>query len=147
MDESYMRRCLALAERSAALGETAVGALVVHRGRVVAEGLELTRTLLDPSAHAEVVAIRAACQQARSLDLSGAVLYTTVEPCVLCAFAIRRAAIARVVFGVTAGQAGGITSPYALLADPLAGWPAPPEVVRGVLAEECGGVLQRRRRD
>jgi tRNA(Arg) A34 adenosine deaminase TadA len=83
-----MRRCLELAETAAMAGDTAVGALIVRDGEVVAEGVERTRTILDPSAHAEVEAIRAACQRLDTLDLRGCVLYSTVEPCVLCGYAI-----------------------------------------------------------
>ncbi|HEV7671978.1 MAG TPA: nucleoside deaminase [Thermoanaerobaculia bacterium] len=145
MHETYMRRCLALAEDSLQIGETPVGSLIVRGDRILGEGLEGTRTLLDPSAHAEVQAIRAACRSEQTLDLSRSTLYTTVEPCVLCAYAIRRAKISTVVYGLPAGQAGGITSRYDILADrDLAGWAPPPEIVAGVLAEECREILTRR---
>ena len=145
--EVHMRRCLALAEASAARGEAPVGALVVRAGRVIGEGGECTRTLLDHAAHAEVLAIRSACQHERSLDLTGCTLYTTVEPCVLCGYAIRRAGISCVVYGVPAGQAGGFTSEYAILSDlALTGWPSPPEIVAGVLGQECRTLLARRPR-
>ncbi len=140
-----MRRCLELAEQSLRSGETPVGSLIVRGDRILGEGLEGTRTHLDPTAHAEVQAVRAACTSEQTLDLSGATLYTTVEPCVLCAYAIRRAKISAVVYGIPAGQAGGITSRYDILADrELTGWPAPPEIVAGVLAAECREILGRR---
>lgn len=143
--DAFMRRCLALAETALAAGETPVGALVVRGDHIIAEAAESTRTAYDPSAHAEVQAIRAACRHDRSLDLRGCTLYTTVEPCVLCAYVVRRAGVARVVYGVEAGQAGGLTSRYAILSDStLAGWPAPPDVVAGVLAEQCREMLARR---
>lgn len=143
--ETFMRRCLTLAETALSSGETPVGALVVRDGRIVAEGTESTRTEHDPSAHAEVQAIRAACRHDQSVELTDCTLYTTVEPCVLCAYVIRRAGIARVVYGVEAGQAGGITSRYAILSDTtLARWPPPPDVVAGVLARECREMLARR---
>ena len=107
VDETYMRRCLALASSAADAGETAVGALIVRGDSVIAEGTESTRRLLDPSAHAEVVALRAACQREGTLVLAGCELYTTVEPCVLCAYAIRRTGITRIVYGIAAGEAGG----------------------------------------
>ena len=113
----YMRRCLELAEIAALAGDTAVGALIVCGDEVVAEGLERTRTTRDPSAHAEVEAIRQACQHLDTLDLRGCSLYSTVEPCVLCGYTIRRTGIAHVVYGVPAGQAGACTSSYAILAD------------------------------
>ena len=141
-----MRRCLQLAEIAARGGDTAVGALVVCGGEVVGEGVERSRTALDPSAHAEVEAIRQACHHLDTLDLRGCSLYSTVEPCVLCGYAIRRTGIAHVVYGVPAGQAGASTSSYAILADrDLEGWPQVPEVTGGVLADECLAALRRTR--
>ena len=141
---SYMRRCLELAEIAVRAGDTAVGALIVRGDAVVAEGVERTRAALDPSAHAEVEAIRQACLRLETLDLRGCSLYSTVEPCVLCGYAIRRTGIGRVVYGVPAGQVGACTSPYAILADrDLDGWPAVPEVTGGVLADECLAALRR----
>ena len=141
-----MRRCVELAEVAALAGDTAVGALIVRGGEVVAEGVERTRAVLDPSAHAEVDAIRHACQRLETLDLGGCSLYSTVEPCVLCGYAIRRTGIAQVVYGVPAGQAGACTSSYAILADRnLEGWPPVPEVTAGVLADECLAALRRRK--
>lgn len=147
MHETHMRHCLALGRVALEAGEIPVGSVVVRNDVVLGEGREDVRSLLDPSAHAEVQAIRAACQRLRSVDLSGCTLYSTVEPCVLCAYVARRAGVSRVVYGVPAGQAGGLTSRYAILSDSaLPGWPAPPEIVSGVLAEECRALLQERKR-
>ena len=141
---TYMRRCLELAEIAALAGDTAVGALIVRGDAVVGEGVERTRATRDPSAHAEVEAIRQACRHLDTLDLRGCSLYSTVEPCVLCGYAIRRTGIAHVVYGVPAGQAGACTSSYAILADrDLEGWPQVPEVTGGVLADECLAALRR----
>ena len=146
MDDTFMHRCLELAEEARRSGETPVGSLVVRDGKILGEGIESSRSQFDPSAHAEIQAIRAACRANRSLDLTGATLYTTVEPCVLCAYAIRRAGVARVVYGTLCGQAGGHTSRYDLLADEtLTGWPAPPEIESGVLAAECMEMMKRPR--
>ena len=140
----FMRRCLELAEVAALAGDTAVGAVIVRDGDVVAEGIERTRAALDPSAHAEVEALRQACQHLVTLDLSGCSLYSTVEPCVLCGYAIRRTGIAHVVYGVPARQAGACTSAYAILSDrELEGWPKVPEITGGVLAGECLAALRR----
>ena len=142
----YMRRCLELAEVAAQAGDTAVGALIVRADVVVGEGVERTRAALDPSAHAEVEAIRRACQHLGTLDLRGCSLYSTVEPCVLCGYAIRRTGIAHVIYGVPAGQAGACTSSYAILADgDLEGWPQAPQVTAGVLGDECLAALRRTR--
>jgi tRNA(adenine34) deaminase len=139
-----MRRCLELAEIAARAGDTPVGALIVSGNEVVAEGVERSRATLDPSAHAEVEALRQACQRRRTLDLRGCSLYSTVEPCVLCGYAIRRTGIAHVVYGVPAGQIGACTSSYAILADrDLTGWPEAPQVTGGVLADECRAALRR----
>jgi len=141
---TYMRRCLELAAIAALSGDTAVGALVVCGDEVVGEGVERTRSTRDPSAHAEVEAIRQACRHLDRLDLRGCSLYSTVEPCVLCGYAIRRTGIAHVIYGVPAGQAGACTSSYAILADrDLEGWPEIPEVTAGVLADECLAALRR----
>ena len=89
-------------------------------------------------------AIRQACRRLDTLDLHGCSLYSTVEPCVLCGYAIRRTGIGHVFYGVPAGQAGACTSSYAILADrDLAGWPQVPEVTGGVLADECLAALRR----
>jgi tRNA(adenine34) deaminase len=143
---AYMRRCLELAECAARAGDTAVGALIVCGDQVVAEGFERTRATLDPSAHAEVEVIRHACRSLDTLDLRGCSLYSTVEPCVLCGYAIRRTGITHVIYGVPAGQAGACTSAYAILTDrDLEGWPQVPEITGGVLADECLAALRRRR--
>lgn len=146
MHETYMQRCLELGRAALAAGEVPVGSLVLRGDVVIGEGREDMRALLDPSAHAEVQAVRAACRSLGSVDLSGCTLYSTVEPCVLCAYVLRRAGVSRVVYGVPAGQAGGSTSRYDILSDPeLTGWPAPPEVIPGILAEECRALLRERR--
>ena len=146
MDESYMMRCLSLARVAGDGGETAVGAIVVRGGTVIGEGAEATRRLCDPSAHAEVMALRAACRHAGTLVLTGCALYTTVEPCVLCAYAIRRAGIGRVIYGIPAGEAGGVTSRHAVLTDAdLRSCAPPPEIVSGVLASACHEAIRHRR--
>ena len=146
-DESFMRRCLELARRALDVGDVPVGSIVVRDDRVIGEGYERTRQRLDPAAHAEIEALRAACGALGTLDLSGATLYTTVEPCVLCAYAVRHTRIQRVVFGVKAGSLGGVTGPYPLLADATSFTGIePPAVTSGVLAEECERLLAERRR-
>ena len=141
---TFMRRCLELAEIAAQAGDTAVGALIVRDGKIVGEGIERMRATLDPSAHAEVDAIREACRRLGTLDLRGCSLYSTVEPCVLCGYAIRRTGISHIFYGVPTRQAGACTSSYAILADgDLEGWPPVPEVTGGVLADECLAALRR----
>jgi tRNA(adenine34) deaminase len=144
--EDYMRRCLALARLSLDEGETPVGAIVVEGDQIIGEGREQTRALADPTAHAEVRAIVAACQAKRTTRLEGVTLYSTVEPCVLCGYAIRSTGVARVVYGVAAGQLGACSSTYALLTDLFVpGWAPPPVINAAVLATACGELLRVRR--
>lgn len=144
-DRVYMQRCLDLAGLALAAGEVGVGALVVRDGGVIGTGYEQTRARLDPAAHAEIEACRAACRTLGTLDLSGTTLYTTVEPCVLCAYVIRHTRITRVVFGVDAGALGGVTGPYPLLTDAmLAPDQALASVEGGVLEEECRRLVNDR---
>ena len=144
LHETHMRRCLTLARMARDRGDTAVGSIVVRDDVVIGEGLEATRNLLDPTAHAEIQALPAACKYQSSLNLAGCALYTTVEPCVLCGYAIRKSGIAQVVYGMPTPQAGAITSSYKILSDEtLGGWPPPSEIVAGVLAEQCAALLRR----
>lgn len=144
-DEHYMRRCLVLARQALARGEVPVGALVVAAGRILGEAGEATRTRHDHTAHAEALALTAACGAVQAMTLEGATLYSTVEPCLLCGYVARAARVARVVYGVPAGRLGACTSTYALLRDPsVAGWIAPPAVTAGVLADECRALLDAR---
>lgn len=133
-----MCRCLALAETARADGDVPVGALVVLRGRVVGEGVEGVRALSDPAAHAELAAVRAACQTLGTRDLSGAALYTTAEPCVMCSYAVRQTRIALVVMGAPVPFVGGATSAYPLLRDiSIPAWAEPPVLVWDVLSGLC----------
>lgn len=141
--ERYMRRCLELASDALAAGEVPVGALILDGDRILGEGSECTRRLTDPSAHAEVRAVQSACRARNSRDLSGLTLYSTVEPCVLCAYVVRAAGIGHVVFGSPAGSLGGCTSSYALLIDAsVPAWPPPPTVVSGILTGACQALLE-----
>ena len=149
--EHFMRRCLSLAREALVAGEVPVGAIVVQGDRVVGEGRESTAHLRDASAHAEVVAIRAACRTLDARTLPGVTIYSTVEPCVLCAYVARAVGVNHVVFGIPAGQLGGCTSRYALLTDgAVRGWPASPTILSGVLTAECERLMDEyatRRRD
>lgn len=136
--KTYMRRCLDLADTARAQGDVPVGALVTRDGHVLSEGLESVRALVDPAAHAEFEAVRAACRALGVRDLSGVTLYTTAEPCYMCSYAIRQTRIALVVMGTPVPSVGGVTSAHPILVDPaIAGWAAPPQVLRGVLQAQC----------
>lgn len=105
-DERFMQEALALAAEGAALGEVPVGAVVVHDGQVVGRGFNCPISRHDPSAHAEMVAIRDAAQALENYRLVGATLYVTLEPCSMCAGLIVHSRIARVVYGATEPKAG-----------------------------------------
>ena len=140
-----MRRCIELAARALDTGDVPVGALIVQEGAVIAEGIEAVRAHRDVTAHAEIEAVRRACDFLRSLDLSGCTLYTSVEPCPMCAYAIRLARVGTVVSGARTPQGEGRWSGWTVLTSPdvLPSRP-PPSVVRDVLAEECLAALDRR---
>lgn len=140
--EGHMRRCLALARRAMAGGDVPVGAIVVIDGRSAGEGIESVRRRADVTAHAEIEALRAASLRRGSCDLSGATLYTTVEPCGMCAHAIRLARVATVVAGARAADAnhacggpGVLSSADLLPSRPVTG------LVRGVLRDDCEALL------
>ena len=142
-DEDFMRRCLALGRIALAGGDAPVGALIVFDGEIIAEGVEAVRKKNDPTAHAEIEAVRLAAGKLQTLDLRGATLYTNVEPCVMCAFAIRQTGVGAVVFGLSNSEVGGATSKFPVLTD--AGFPAkhpPPEIRAGVSLAECDDLLQ-----
>ncbi len=115
MDVRFMRQALAEAQRAAAVEEVPVGAVIVFQGRVIARGRNRIRELKDPTAHAEILAIRAAGRRLKSERLRETTLYTTLEPCALCAGGIVLARIPRVVFATTDPKAGAAGSVMDLL--------------------------------
>ena len=115
LDEAFMRRALRLAQRAQEEGEVPVGALVVVEGEVVGEGWNRPIGSHDPTAHAEIVALRDAASNLNNYRLPGATLYVTLEPCPMCAGAIIHARIAEVVFGATDPRAGAAGSCFDLL--------------------------------
>jgi tRNA(adenine34) deaminase len=138
-DERFMREALDEARRGAAAGEVPVGAVVVLDGMVVGRAHNAPIALTDPTAHAEVLALRAAAEQSRNYRLSGATLYATIEPCVMCCGAALHARVARVVFGALDPKAGAAESLYRLLDDARQNHRA--AVRGGVLAAEAARVL------
>ncbi len=141
--ERWMRRCLELARRAAECGDAPVGSLVIRQGQVLGEGVESVVTSADPTAHAEIVAIRAAVRRTGTLQLRGCTLYTNVEPCLMCSYAIRETAVDEVVIGCPTEAPGGVSSPWPLLElDGVAGWGPPPAVLMGVMEQECRALLR-----
>jgi tRNA(adenine34) deaminase len=141
-DEALMRRCIALARIARQRGDAPVGALIARDGQVIAEASERVDSALDVTGHGELVAVNRACQTLGTLDLSGCVLYTSAEPCLMCSYAIRQTGIGRVVFGAEVPAVGGVTSRYPILvATDIPGWPAPPAISDGVLQDECAALF------
>lgn len=138
-DEDFMATALELARAAASAGEVPVGAVVVADGEIVGRGWNQPIGRHDPTAHAEVMALRDAAQRLANYRLPGATLYVTLEPCAMCVGAIMHARIARVVFGARDPKTGAAGSIIDLFAEDRLNHHA--EVVGGVLAEECGGLL------
>ncbi|MEO7041098.1 MAG: tRNA adenosine(34) deaminase TadA [Gemmatimonadaceae bacterium] len=135
----YLRQALELARDAALAGDVPVGAVIVHDGRVVGAASNRTLRDEDATAHAEVLAIRAASRELGSWRLHGCTLYVTLEPCAMCAGAIVLARLDRVVFGAWDPKAGMVGSLGDLLRHPRLNHR--PEVSGGTLDEECGAVL------
>jgi len=140
-DVELMRRALVLARQAEEAGEVPVGAVLVRDGAVIAEGWNHPIGAHDPSAHAEMMALRAAGATLQNYRLTGTTLYVTLEPCAMCAGAIVQARVARVVFGADDPKAGAAGSVFNLLASEKLNHRA--EIVGGVLAQECGELLRR----
>ena len=134
-DEKYMREALAEARAAAAEGEIPIGAVVVWKGRVIGRGHNLTETLHDTTAHAEMIAITAASGAMGGKYLTDCTLYVTVEPCPMCAGALAWTQITRIVYGAPDPRRG-----YSLFHPPLL---HPKTSVRsGVLADECSALVR-----
>ena len=139
--ERHMRRCIELARQAIASGDSPVGSLIVDGDELVSEGVEAVRARHDATAHAEMEALRSACARRQSRDLTGCTLYTSVEPCIMCAYAIRLARISVVVCGARAGDGGDAVSAHIVLTDArVAPNRPPPSVIRDVLVAECESV-------
>jgi len=138
-DEAHMRTALEAAAKSGAAGEVPVGAVVVVDDEVLAVATNRREADGDPTAHAEILALREAAGALGTWRLTGATLYVTLEPCPMCAGALVAGRVGRVVFGAADPKAGACGSLYNLCTDPRLNHEL--EVTPGVLAEECGAVL------
>jgi tRNA(adenine34) deaminase len=118
-DERYMRRALELARLAEESGEVPVGAVVVLNGVIVGEGRNAPIALHDPTAHAEMQALRAAATNTGNYRLTGATLYCTLEPCPMCAGALVHARVSRLVFGARDLRFGGVRSKFQIADSPL----------------------------
>jgi tRNA(adenine34) deaminase len=138
-DIGWMRRALDMARQAGCAEEVPVGAIVVAGDKVVASGANRTIADNDPTAHAEMVALRTAARELGNYRLAGATLYVTIEPCAMCAGAIVQARIDRLVYGADDQKGGAIRSCFSILDH--RGLNHHVEVTSGVLAEECAAVL------
>ncbi len=139
-DTHYMLLALEEARKAERAGEVPVGAVVATAGRVVARAGNRTITDGDPTAHAELVALRAAARVLGNYRLGGATLYVTIEPCAMCAGAMVQARIARLVYGADDPKAGAVRSCFTVLDHPRLNHRV--AVAAGVLAEECAAIIQ-----
>lgn len=135
----WMSRALELAKRAADAGEIPVGAIVVYEGKIIGEGTNCRQTLQDPTTHAEIQAIRQACRQRGSWNLSDCWLYVTLEPCCMCAGAILQARIPFVVYGARDPKAGAVDSLFQLLSDKRLNHRC--QIIGGILDTACAQVL------
>ena len=138
-DQRFMAEALALARAAAAVDEVPVGALVVRDGAVIGRGFNQPIGRHDPTAHAEIAALRDAARHAGNYRLPGCTLYVTLEPCAMCAGAILHARIARVVYGARDPKTGVHGSVIDLFAEPRLNHHT--DIEGGVLADECGSLL------
>jgi tRNA(adenine34) deaminase len=138
-DAEIMSEALTLARSAGQAGEIPVGAVVVRDGQIIGRGYNAPISSHDPSAHAEIQALRAAAFALGNYRLNGCTLYVTLEPCAMCAGAIQHARIARVVFGATDPKTGACGSVVNLFSEPLLNHHT--RVEGGLLAQQCGELL------
>ncbi|MGB4345371.1 MAG: tRNA adenosine(34) deaminase TadA [Burkholderiaceae bacterium] len=139
-DELFMQQAIAAAKEAKALGEVPVGAVLVKNGEVIATGFNQPIGRHDPTAHAEIAALRAAAEALGNYRLPGCTLYVTLEPCAMCAGAMMHARLERVVFGAADPKTGACGSVLNLFAEEKLNHHT--TVTQGVLAEECSSLLK-----
>ena len=138
-DRSFMQAAILEANNAEASGEVPVGAVIVHAGKIIGRGQNRVLRDSDPTAHAEVVALREAGQALKNYRLEDCTLYATLEPCAMCAGAILHARIARLVYAAADPKAGACGSVLSVMNHPQLNHKV--EVTSGLLAEECGALL------
>jgi tRNA(adenine34) deaminase len=139
-DEFFMRRALALAQQAQAAGEVPVGAVIVRGNGIIGEGFNRPISQRDPTAHAEMIALRAAAALSDSYRLTGTTLYVTLEPCAMCAGAMVHARVERLVYAAPDRRAGAAGSVFNVVRSPALNHRL--DVDGGVLGEECGALLR-----
>lgn len=138
-DEYWMARALELAAQGASIDEVPVGAVVVRDGKVLGAGFNTPITGCDPTAHAEINALRDASAKVENYRLSGATLYVTLEPCTMCVGAIVHARISRLVYGACEPKAGAVESARRTLDEPNLNWQVATQ--GGILQDECSQII------
>jgi tRNA(adenine34) deaminase len=139
-DLEFMRAALDEARTAAERGEVPIGAVLVHEGKIISRAHNCTITDNDPTAHAEMVAIRAAAQIIGNHRLNGTSLYVTIEPCAMCAGALIQARVARLIYGCAEQKGGAVRTCFQVLDHPAVNHRV--EVTSGILADECAAVMQ-----
>ena len=140
LDRQFMQQALSQAKLAAAAGEVPVGAVLVRDGQVISTGFNRPITNSDPSAHAEMMALRAAASDEANYRLPGTTLYVTLEPCTMCAGAMLHARVDRVVFGATDPKTGAAGSVLNVFSEKQINHQT--QVEGGIMSEECGQVLR-----
>ncbi len=139
-DQTFMARALELARTAAAAGEVPVGAVIVRQGEIIAEGSNRPIGTCDPTAHAEMIALRAGGEVLRNYRLLDTTLYVTLEPCAMCASAMVHARVQRLVYGAADPRVGAAGSVFNIVQHASLNHRL--EVTAGVLAEQCGTLLR-----
>jgi tRNA(adenine34) deaminase len=139
-DQAYMRRAIELAREAQAAGEVPVGAVIVRGNEIIGEGCNRPISTRDPTAHAEMIALRAAAALSDSYRLTGTTLYVTLEPCAMCAGAMVHARVERLVYAAPDPRAGAAGSVFNVVRSPALNHRL--DVDGGVLGEECGALLR-----
>ena len=138
---AYMREALAEAKMAYALGEVPIGAVVVIGDQIIGRGHNLRETLLDSTAHAEILAMREAARSIKDWRLSSATLYSTIEPCAMCAGALVQFRVKLLVYGAEDVKAGAVDSVLDIVREPRFNHQV--AVLSGVLADECSDIMRR----
>ena len=140
LDRQFMQQALSQAKLAAAAGEVPVGAVLVRDGQIISTGFNRPITNSDPSAHAEMMALRAAAQSESNYRLPGTTLYVTLEPCTMCAGAMLHARVERVVYGANDPKTGAAGSVLNVFSEKQINHQT--QVEGGIMGEECGQVLR-----
>ncbi|MDI6801321.1 MAG: tRNA adenosine(34) deaminase TadA [Thermodesulfovibrionales bacterium] len=140
-DNYFMSLAIKEAEKAFAEGEVPVGAILVINNEITVSAYNSREVAFDPTAHAEIIALRAGAEKIKSWRLTGATLYVTKEPCVMCAGAMVNARLGRLVYGCSDAKGGAVQSLYQILSDKRLNHQV--EIVSGILEEECVALLKR----